>query len=602
MKRNLDTLCALFLILALTLSMAACGSQTTSSVTPSAEASTASPTTTATTAATVAATEAPTAAPAPTPEVKEPITLTFWGATTTQNFQSGIQDDPIAKVIQKELGITMDMEMHPTDEKFTALLASNSLSDIMVVKNKYCAQMIQGGLVKDMTGLIEAKGPDIAANLPGDSIKYAKNILSGNSGKLYFLPQNAYSVENASMPESIWGGAYTRWDYYKEMGYPKLSSTDDYLKLVSDMLKAHPANEEGKKFFGFSLWFDWGPYIQTDTMTVRAIGRETLGGTSLPVELDRLTLDTYNRYLEPTSGFWNGVNFWYKANQMGLLDPDSFTQKYDQAAAKYGSNQVLATMINWLQPNAYLTEKGTPEKGFFGPLPIKDAKYYYYNGWVTGNGQAFCIAESCKTPERAMELLNWLTSVHGVMTVANGIESVDWTKEGDVYKYTAAFEANAKDPEAASKFGYGKFINNLVLASGSNIPGTKTPMMINLSTAVQKLALDKPENVIAKEAVGYYKVELPWQILPEGQQYEKSYHTALGALMPVDMPDDMKLIDQKLDNYLKSAVIKIIAAKNDADYKAQQEKIMTDLKGLNEETLYKYWADLVAAAKPSISR
>ncbi len=577
MKRDLRTLATLALAVLLALSLAACAGSTTPS-----------PTT------------GPTSGPDASPTPKPPVTLTFWGAVKTQNFQSGIQDDPVAKLIQDELGITIDMEMHASDEKLTALLASNSLPDVLVVANKYCAQMIEGNLVKELTDLIANFGPEIPKNLPEASFNYAKTILSGNTGKLYFLPQNAYSVENASMPETIWGGVYTRWDYYKEMGYPKLESFDDYLQLVADMLEAHPTNSDGKKNFGFSLWFDWGPYIQTDTMTVRAIGRETLGGLSLPVELDRLTLETYSRYLEEDSGFWNGVAFWYKANQMGLLDPDSFTQKYDQAAAKYATNQVLATMINWLSPNAYLLDQGTPEKGFFGPIPVKDTHYYYYNGWVTGNGQSFCIAESCKTPDRAMELLNWLTSVHGVMTVANGIEGVDWVREGDGYKFTDTYYENAKDPEAASKYGYMKYLNDLVLSAGSNIPGTKTPMMISLSSEIQKQSLDKPENVIMKEAVNYYNVELPWQILPEGQSYELSYHSALGAMLPVTIPDDMKLIDQKLDNYLRSAIIKIITAKDDTDYAAQKAQMMQELQDLGLNTYYQYWADLVASVRDQI--
>ncbi len=129
----------------------------------------------------------------------EPVTLTFWSAQMASNAPSGIQEDPVSKQIEKELNIKIDMETHPADDKLAALLATADLKDIMVVNQKYAEQMKD--LVIDMEPLLEKYGPDIAKNVPPETIAYNKDKLGG--GALKFLSLNIN--QKPARPDPVWG-------------------------------------------------------------------------------------------------------------------------------------------------------------------------------------------------------------------------------------------------------------------------------------------------------------------------------------------------------------------------------------------------------------
>lgn len=516
---------------------------------------------------------------------KEPITLSFWSAAMGSSPPRGIQDDPVAKQIEKELGIKIDMETKPTDEKLAALLATNDLKDIMVVNKKYTEQMKD--LVLDMGPLIEQYGPDIKKNVPAEVLDSFKKTYG--DGQLKFLGVNIKVA--AAQPEPLWGGVYLRWDYYKELGYPAINNSDDYLNVVAEMIKKHPTNEDGKKYYGFSIWLDWGQGYQTLNFGVANQGATyTYGGPANVLQTDVDTFETTNMYLNENSGFWHDVRFWNRANQMGLLDPDSFTQKFDQAALKYNSGQVLASVIGGMigGSNKHLQSKEIYDKGWFGPLPMPSRQYHNFN-FKFGNSNVLAISKDAKDPKRAMELINWLHSVHGAMTVTNGIEGVDWVQENGKYKYTDVYNTNIKDPDAVLKYGYRKYLNNLGLDMNALIPGTQDPVNIALSREVQIAELEKPENAVAKEAVQYYGVELPADVMPPGQQYVDSSVYELSGFMPTAEPDDIKQISDKINNYLGQAVPKIILAKDDATFATEKQKMMDELVSLGVEKVYAFW-------------
>jgi len=521
--------------------------------------------------------------------IKEPVTLTFWSAIMGQNSPSGIQDDPVAKQIEKELGIKIDMETKPSDEKLAALLATDDLKDIMVIEKKFVPQMKD--MVLDLEPLIEKYGPDIKKNVPEEVLKADRKLADGTQKFISGL-----IMEEAATPEPLWAGVSLRWDYYKELGYPAINTTDDYLNVVAEMLKKHPVNEDGKKYYGFSTWYDWGYNYNTHIWgPYRQGGTNQYGGSANVMQMDVNTFETTNIYTAEGSGFWEDVEFWYKANRMGLLDPDSFTQKYDQATQKYNSGQVLASYIAWMPGggNAYLQSKGIHDKGWFGPVPMPSKGYNYFNKKYGQNNQVFAISKKAKHPERAMELINWLYSVNGAMTVANGIEGIDWVKEDGKYKYTETHEKNKLDPDAINKYGYNKFLNNLGLNKAGMIPGTKDPIDISLGREYLKAEIQKPEYALTREVLDYYKAELPSDILPPGQSYNHSDAFDLAGFIPASEPDDIKLIADKLNNYLNQAIPKIILTKDDAAFAAEKAKMIQELKDMGEEKVFAWWDEAV---------
>lgn len=530
-----------------------------------------------------------------------PVTLRVYSAQLARSIPAGIMEDEIAGVIEEDVGVLLDVETQPSTEKLTAMLAARDLMDVMYVPFEQAEQMIEGNLVTRLDPLIERYGQDLVEHYPEASLGFSRLRLSNGTGDLYFIPNSA-SAANVTM-EQVWGGAYLRWDYYAELGHPPIRDYDDYLQVVADMKELHPTNEDGRPYFGFSLWFDWGPFIQTSTMTVRDLGREQLGGTvGGLLEVDRTTFEPTRALSDTTSGFWEGVRFWRKANQMGLLDQDSFTQQYGQALQKYNSGQVLASMINWMPGggnNWLRTEHDTFDKGWWGPVPIEGSRSYFHAAYVGGNGRGAAIAESSEYKAEAMKLLNWLGSEHGAMTVFNGIEGVDWVREGDSYRLTDHFWEVSESEDSLTRYGINNLHNNVLLNGLTQASGSDQPRRLEFSRDVQiaRLAENRPEDALTRRVIDYYGVDVPSDVMPAGTVVDLTrYGTELGPYIDTTAPEDIKLVDQRVSSYVNQVIPRLILAESDAEFSALQSEFLAEIERLDVETLYEFYEGVLSRA------
>ena len=106
---------------------------------------------------------------------KPPVTIIVL-ARTGSLFLSGVQDDNIAKYIEKKLNIKMDVDFQGSAQKLAAMLASGTLPDLAYVEGSNNFEpMIKGGAVIDMTPLIETNGPDLQ-KLAGNAIRISQKF------------------------------------------------------------------------------------------------------------------------------------------------------------------------------------------------------------------------------------------------------------------------------------------------------------------------------------------------------------------------------------------------------------------------------------------
>ncbi|MCD9021492.1 extracellular solute-binding protein [Cohnella silvisoli] len=535
---------------------------------------------------------------------KEPITFSIWPVMFANNIPSGIQEDPVAKDIEAKLGIKMNIDTHPTDEKWKALMASGDLPDIILAPATDMVTLIKSGQVIPLDELVDKYGGDIKQNA-SEMLKYSQKYLSNNTGDTYFLSSGVEPV-NPAITQTPWGllvGPYLRWDYYKELNYPEIKNFDDYINVVADMLQKHPTNEEGKKNFGFSPWFDaQGVLFQTNTFTGYVLGKEGSGG-ALVLESNRDGSDVRNMYTTEDSIMWQGVEFWYKVKQKGLMDPDAFTQKNENAQQKANTNQVLASVFSWpLAPtNGYLKGLGHDGKGFTPvPIPMIDAKYAYSIPTPTGlNGRSWAITKNAKNPERAMELINYFFSINGAMTIYNGVEGTDWVLENGKAVLTEKFRQNNGDPDAAVKYGYNKYQNDVGLGPNFINPATNQKLNLLNEKEEEKLALAS-KNAVEADFVQYYGKEVASEVLPKnrvsGDAFSTSMTGFINSFMPIEVPTDIKRQEGALTAYIEKQLLKVMLAKDDNEFKALKQQTIDQAKKMGVEALYDYYSGEFAKA------
>jgi len=270
------------------------------------------------------------AEPAPTP--KEPITLKVLMKDNAADFEN----TEVYKEIVKQTGVTMKIEKFD-EKKFQVEMAGGDLPDIIQVPSKFIKELVEWNNIIPLDDLVQTNGPAILSKHYEESVEYSKQFWSNNTGKLYVIPvqvgEGGFGFEQKV-------GFNVRWDYYKELGYPKISSTDDMINVLADMVKNHPTSPDGKKVYGVSLWNDWGTWGLTNTIGLMT-GHRSNGFDSNTQKFYDMYTDTEN------SAIWDTADFLFKAKQKGILDPDAFIDKYGDVEAKAAKGTLLFAPATW---------------------------------------------------------------------------------------------------------------------------------------------------------------------------------------------------------------------------------------------------------------
>ena len=183
---------------------------------------------------------------------KDIITLTVLGSMGGTDGVS--TDDPIGQYIMDELGIVLEYTQVSND-RLKVMAAGGDLPDIVMLHEapEMVQNLIDAGALWAMDEWLENNGDNLKAKLP-EALKYSKEVVG--QGTTYFLPTEVQIANPESPNKNGFVGFFTRWDYYKELGYPEINTEDEYLDVLKQMVEAHPTTADGKKVYALSGWID----------------------------------------------------------------------------------------------------------------------------------------------------------------------------------------------------------------------------------------------------------------------------------------------------------------------------------------------------------
>lgn len=526
--------------------------------------------------------------PAATEAGRETITLKLWGVGTNGAVTSpGVQTDPIAQAIEKKFGIKVEFYPQETDQVFTTMLAGGDLPDIMVVNRRFAKQMIDGNAVLDMEPLLGQYGANITKH--DLTINYDKRFMSAGQNKVYFLTLKPNAKDTPSLTVAPW----LRWDYYKELGYPAINSIDDYLNVLAQMVKKHPTNEDGKKVYGLSPWFDWGMWSYTTPAYIQGIWQ--FGMLDYNMGNNMAVASTIT---DPNSSYWWTARLYNKANRLGLLDPDSFTQKFDTAVQKATAHRVVGSLVSFqlTEGNRAFYSAGKQDQGY-QPIPPLEGTAAYWGGYVQPLGVDGHIAISSKTkyPERAMELVNYLFSEEGSRLAWSGAAGSTYDDMGGKLTVKSeVLEQRKSDPDFAVKTGVGRY------GSFAGLPPSDKDangQFLNLFQEPDVLALDSTP--LDRAYFEHYGVKSYDELI--NQRVKTALVDTSVILLSDQTPDDIKRTDDKIVNYLTTNGPKLILAKSDEEFTQLQQQMINDIKGMGFDTSFAYWSKVAEDAKSAMA-
>lgn len=529
-----------------------------------------------------------------------------------QSKYTGLQEDPVAKYIEEKLGIrielTVDSSLGNTtaqtstfNELLATKLASNDLDDIMdfgspsgnpeILNNLNRA--VEAGMIIPLDDLVAEYTENLSTD-PRLTIRndYRREHMY-NDGKFYSV--------------GGWGGMgldqlpgaanWVRWDLYKEMGYPDVETDEDYLEMLKEMQDSYPETLGGEKVYAIGGAFA-DPQGMGDGFVNRdyplSKGYEPLEG-NYAVYLNHATKQVEAPLQDPDSFFWNGVKLYYKANQMGILDPGAVTMSSAEYTEKINKGAYLSAVNGWqvMNKEAILDGLGMKDAGYMPMRPLEDvvSLSVYWESVVGGN--EFAITSKCKYPEKAIQFLDWCMSEEGSRMITQGAEGMAYTMDGDVPSVTQQYlDDNAGGTvDMAETYGKWKYagINAFqhidVDSNGYYIQPEQIPNVDNYSA-------------VKKDALSFYGTE-------SFTDYFTQYKNRAGEKLPNviwstytsgigSKPDDIKQKYAQINEYMYKQIFKMIYAKDDAEYEALQNEAMEKVGELGVDDVVKWYQDRFA--------
>ncbi len=369
------------------------------------------------TGSTTAAAEGDTSAQTGAAEDKTPITFTVFREDTFAN------DDNFAGEISRQIladtGVTIKMQyaVGDVEQKVSLMLASGDYPDMISISHQVDMYIQQGAILK-MDDLIEQYGPNIK-KMYGQDLKRLRynlndlsiyNLCSYGANEMPIVPEAGFGLQLALL---------------KEQGYPRIDTVQQFEEAIKKYIDDHPTIE-GKPAIGLSLLADdWRAMITVRNPMLLATGipddgdwyvDQATGKAS--IALTRPEVKEYCRWLN-------------HMNAIGLLDKESFVQKYEQYTAKIASGRLLGITDAWWEiqdgENALIAAGKADRTYLMFPTQLDTttkSKVFRDNGLRAGWG--ISITKNCKDPVRAMKFLDYMCSEETQIMLNWGIEGVHY--------------------------------------------------------------------------------------------------------------------------------------------------------------------------------
>ncbi|HWU47777.1 MAG TPA: extracellular solute-binding protein, partial [Humibacter sp.] len=412
----------------------------------------------------------------------------------------GVQPGWFAKIVEDKFNMKLNM-IAPNvagggETLFNTRSAAGDLGDLVVTgSSQHLDEAVKGGLLleassyyKNMTNL---KKYDAAV----------KHIASSEKG-VYAFPTSVSTLKPTQPSEGTEPtfGPYLRWDLYEKLGFPEVGTLEDLLPVFKKMQELAPTAPNGKRAYALSLFKDWdGNMMNNAKQPACYYGYDEMGFV-----LAQADGSSYESIVDSESHYVRSLKFFFEANKLGLVDPDSAAQNYSTLFSKYQNGQVLFTFWPWLGQAAYNTDANMAQGKGFEIAPMADQKIFSYGASAYGNSTyAIGIGSKAKDPQRVAAFIDWLYSNEGAYDngsqtgAAAGPKGLTWHLDSSGKPELTAFGKKAflgsGDTAVPAGWGGGVYAKGVSALNVTTVlpvdidPATKYPFEYQMWPSYRKL-------------------------------------------------------------------------------------------------------------------
>lgn len=328
-------------------------------------------------------------------------------------------ENVVSKAITEETGIYINFitPMGSEAEKFNALIASDSLPDIMTLGwwENQVDEMIDKGMVYALNELADQYDPYFWEVADGTVV----NWYTREDGNIYCYPNSSYVPSDYEEHDDI-GSNQTflvRKDIYEAIGSPDMTTPEGFMNAVRKAAELYP-QVDGEPLIPI------GAHDFTDTGCV-SFDQYLQNFLAIPFEKDG---KYYDRYTDEEYIRW--LKVFRQLGEEGYLKNDIFIDQRTQMEEKVAKGRYFCmlyqrTDIEIQQKKLYVNDPDMIYIAVDGPKNTKGEDHVLpgtgINGWTVT-----LISKNCERPDRALELFSYMMSEHGQLMIGEGVEGVTY--------------------------------------------------------------------------------------------------------------------------------------------------------------------------------
>ncbi|MEK0312602.1 ABC transporter substrate-binding protein [Cohnella sp. 56] len=511
----------------------------------------------------------------------KPITASVYSASVNGTFDD--MKSRVGKQIADKTGVTLKFEFPvggATAQKIPLMISSGEYPD-MIMPEKDMGKLVDAGAMVDLRPLIDKYGPNIK-KVYGEYMN--RLVWSKDDGGIYFLP---YAGVGGQQLEAN-GGFQIQHRVLKELNYPQIKTVQDYENALKAYIDKNPTTD-GQPTIGMTLNAgEWQIKLSTTNPAFYATG----GSDDGEFQIDDETYEATYHYLRPQEKeYFRWLNHMYS---IGLLDKESFTQKYDQYKSKVSTGRVLGIidqLWDYQDAEQVLKSEGKFDRTYARfPVTLDESvkqKELQSTGYLAGYGIG--ITTSAKHPEQLIQMLDYMASDEGQVLRNWGVEGVDYKLEDgkrvipqDVQQKKSNDAANYMKESGIGNYAFAPMYGDGVLDPTGN------PYTTNFESQIIAAYSDEDRETLARYGAKRY-IDL-W---PSSDQFPvKAWGAAWN--IPKETGSDLDVLAKKADGVMKKRIPEAIMAKPE-QFDKVWDSFMKDLQDLNIDKVNKLTTDLVKA-------
>jgi ABC-type glycerol-3-phosphate transport system substrate-binding protein len=514
--------------------------------------------------------------------------------------ESGIWQGWGAKKLYDDTKLKVDF--WPTnvevEQKLQQYLAAGDLPDIIGLKG-----LDQARAAMDAETLLPLE--QYAGKLPNlfnsgyytNALNYNKDLRSNGENHVYLTP---VAVGPTGYGSYNWE-PMIQMKAWKAAGEIKPKTLEDYLDITEAMVKAKPVTENGEKTYGFSLFSDWDVNNARQVSTLSFFyGIDTEYVSDL-METNIVTKRITSQ-LADDSFYKRALQFYFNANQRGLLDPDSMTQTYSNAQEKYNAGRVMFAYFSWFcdtynaAANGRTTALPPNTDGFF-QVPADDFRIYVAPEQTIGRDWYFAINKNTKNLDAALKFLDWIYDPVVSGYLMNGPEGMIWetvngvpTVKVEDETAKAIYEKNS-EPLVPAQYGGGSFRDGLYALNSGGLQAS-VPMANGytlgyrywpsyLDRSVTEMNKEQIRLMGGRRMIEYSSHNVTWRDANSTQ--------AVNMITDPEPSTDLAMSIAQIGEVVKKYSWQMVFARDQAAFNSLWNQMKTEANGLGMQKVVDYY-------------